>query len=59
MFVGSNISRNSSCKAIYHPSRRQSKIDEQDMRNTSGGTMRFFKKLFYNLLQVELNNIKA
>ena len=33
---GSNIPHSSSCTAIYRPSRRPSKLDEQDMRETAG-----------------------
>ena len=34
---GSNIPQNSSCTATYHPSRRQSKLNEQDTQNIAGG----------------------
>ena len=33
---GSNIPQNSSCTATYHPSRKPSKLDESDMRDTAG-----------------------
>ena len=32
---GGNIPQDSSCTATYHPSRKPSKLDEADMRNTA------------------------
>ena len=35
---GSNIPQNSSCTATYHLSRRPSKLDDEDIRDTAGGS---------------------
>ena len=34
--LGGSIRQSSSCMATYHPSRKLSKLDEPDMRNTAG-----------------------